>query len=236
MEIKILKKAEINKIVANKIAKLINKKSNAVLGLATGSTPIGVYKNLIKLNEKGKVSFRGVKTFNLDEYVGIDTNHAQSYKTFMNENLFNYIDINKLNTYFPDNQTATPEYYDKQIEASGGIDFQILGIGSNGHIAFNEPGTSFNSPTHIVDLTESTIKDNSRFFDSVDEVPTKAVSMGLKTIMKANEIVLIALGKNKAKAISKLLKDDINENLPASILKNHSNVTIYCDESAGSLI
>ena len=236
MEIKILNKEEIDKIVANKIAKLIKNKPNAVLGLATGSTPLGVYKNLINLNKKGKVSFKNVTTFNLDEYVGIDETHNQSYKYFMNKNLFDEIDINKNNTHFPDNKTITPEVYDEKIKTAGGIDFQVLGIGSNGHIAFNEPNTPFDSLTHIVELTESTIKDNSRFFNSIDEVPTKAVSMGLKSIMGASEIVLIATGANKAKAISELFTKNPDESLPASILKNHPNVTIYCDEDAGSII
>jgi glucosamine-6-phosphate deaminase len=201
MEIKILNKEEIDKIVADKIAKLIKNKPNAVLGLATGSTPLGVYKNLINLNKKGKVSFKNVSTFNLDEYVGIDETHNQSYRYFMNKNLFDEIDIDKNNTHFPNNKTSTPEVYDEQIKVAGGIDFQVLGIGSNGHIAFNEPNTPFDSLTHIVNLTDSTIKDNSRFFNSIDEVPTKAVSMGLKSIMSASEIVLIATGKNKAKQI-----------------------------------
>ena len=236
MEIKILNKEEIDKIVANKIAKLIKNKPNAVLGLATGSTPLGVYQNLINLNKKGKVSFKNVSTFNLDEYVGIDETHNQSYRYFMNKNLFDEIDIDKNNTHFPNNKTSNPEVYDEQIKIAGGIDFQVLGIGSNGHIAFNEPNTPFDSLTHIVKLTESTIKDNSRFFNSIDEVPTHAVSMGLKSIIGASEIVLIATGKNKAKAIQELFEKNPNESLPASILKSHPNVTIYCDEDAGSLI
>lgn len=236
MEIKILDEQKINEIITKRICALIKEKPNLVLGLATGSTPLGVYKNLIKKYKNKKVSFKDVTTFNLDEYVGLDDTHNQSYIYFMNTNLFNHIDIKKENTFFPNNKTNNPEIYDEKIKDLGGIDFQILGIGSNGHIAFNEPNTDFNSLTHIVELTESTIKDNSRFFNNINEVPTKAVSMGLKSIMNAKEIVLIALGKNKATAIAKLLKEEPNTNLPASILKNHKNITIYCDEAAASLI
>lgn len=236
MELKILDKTEIEQLVANTICKKIKEKPCLVLGLATGSTPLGVYKKLIEKNKNKKVSFKDVKTFNLDEYIGLDDSHNQSYRFFMNTNFFNHIDIKKENTFFPNNKTNNTEDYDNKIALAGGVDFQILGIGSNGHIAFNEPGTSFNSLTHIVELAKSTIKDNSRFFNSEDEVPTKAVSMGLKSIMNAKEIVLIALGKNKAKAIASLIKDDPNINLPASILKTHKNVTIYCDEDAASLI
>ncbi len=236
MEIKILSKSEIDDIVANRIVELVNKKSNLVLGLATGSTPVGVYQNLINAYEQGKVSFKDVKTFNLDEYVGLDGTHEQSYRYFMNTNLFDGIDIDKANTNFPNNKTDKPEIYDEQIANAGGVDFQVLGIGSNGHIAFNEPNTSFDSLTHVVELTENTIKDNSRFFESIEDVPTKAVSMGLKSIMSSKEIVLIATGKNKAEAIKRLVEEEPNESLPASILKNHKNVIIYCDEEAGSLI
>lgn len=236
MEVKILDKNEIEKIVANRICSLIKNKPSLVLGLATGSTPVGVYKKLIEKYKNNKVSFKDVKTFNLDEYVGLDNCHNQSYNFFMCSNLFDHIDIKKENTNFPDNKSNNPSKYDDKIALAGGIDFQILGIGSNGHIAFNEPGTDFNSLTHMVELTDSTIKDNSRFFNSVSEVPTKAVSMGLKSIMNAKEIVLIALGKNKSKAIASLLKDEPNISLPASILKTHKNVTIYCDEEAASLI
>lgn len=236
MIIKVLDKENIDKEVTKKIVSIIRKKPNMVLGLATGSTPLGVYKTLVETYNKGRVSFKDVKTFNLDEYVGIEDTHEQSYRYFMNTNLFDHIDIDKKNTHFPDNKTKTPETYDEKIKQCGGVDFQVLGIGSNGHIAFNEPNTPFDSLTHIVNLTESTIKDNSRFFNSIDEVPKQAVSMGLKSIMNAKEIILIALGKNKAEAIAKLLKDEPSEALPASILKNHKKVTIYCDDEAASLI
>ena len=236
MKIKVLKKEEIDEIVANRICALISKKQNLILGLATGSTPLGVYKKLIEKYKNKEVTFEDVKTFNLDEYIGLPPTHNQSYRYFMDNNLFDHIDIKKENTFFPDNKTETPEVYDKQIEFLGGIDFQILGIGSNGHIAFNEPNTPFDTKTHIVNLTDSTILDNSRFFDDINKVPQQAVSMGLDTILKAKEIVLIATGKNKAKAIKQLITENPNTNLPASILKYHKSTTIYCDKDALSLI
>lgn len=236
MEIKILDKNEIDEIVANRICELVNQNPNTVLGLATGSTPLGVYDKIVKNYQNKYVSFKDVTTFNLDEYVGLTDTHEQSYRHFMTTNLFNHIDIKKENTNFPDNTLTDPSIYDKKIKNAGGIDFQILGIGSNGHIAFNEPGTDFNSVTHVVKLADSTIKDNARFFDNINDVPKMAVTMGLKSILDAKEIVLIATGKNKAHAISKLLKDAPSEDLPSSILKNHKNVTIYCDEDAVSLI
>lgn len=236
MRIKVLEKEEIDEIVANRICELINKKDHFVLGLATGSTPLGVYKKLVEKYKNSAVSFKNIKTFNLDEYIGLSSSHEQSYRYFMDKNLFEHIDIKKENTFFPDNKTSTPETYDEKIESAGGIDFQILGIGSNGHIAFNEPETPFDSKTHIVELTKSTINDNSRFFDDIKDVPTKAVSMGLSSIIKAREIVLIATGKQKAEAIRRLLIENPNRKLPASILKYHKNTTIYCDKDALSLI
>ena len=212
---------------------------NCILGLATGSSPLGVYNNIINAYKAGEVSFKDVKTFNLDEYVGLEGTHEQSYRYFMNHNLFDHIDINKENTHVP---SGTEDYeekakeYDTLIEQAGGIDLQILGIGSDGHIAFNEPGTPFNSLTHVAELAESTIQDNSRFFNSVEEVPTKAVTMGLASIMKAKKIVLIATGANKADAIKGLLLDVITEDLPCSILRNHPDVTIYVDRDAYSKV
>ena len=238
MELIIAKKEEINKLVSDEIINLINNKPNCILGLATGSTPLGIYKLLIDAYKNNKVSFKNVTSFNLDEYVGLSSTHNQSYRYFMNTNLFNEIDINLNNTFIPSNSNDDNNYlvYDKKIENYGGIDFQILGIGSNGHIAFNEPFTSFNSLTHIVSLDESTIKDNSRFFNSIDEVPKEAITMGLSSIMKAKRIVLIAFGANKARAINTMFSKDADESLPASILQNHPNVTIYCDEDAARLL
>lgn len=227
MKLEIKNKNQIDEAIADRICNLIQSKPNCVLGLATGSSPIGVYKLLASKN----ISFKDVTTFNLDEYYPIDINNKNSYHYFMNEHLFSKIDINKSNIHFP----SLDNNYDQMIDKAGGIDFQILGIGSNGHIAFNEPGTEFNSLTHIVNLASSTIKDNSRFFNSIDEVPTKAITMGLASIMKAKEIVIIVTGSNKANALKELMSGNISKDFPASILNNHSNVTVYADKEAAKL-
>ena len=239
MNIKILTKEEINNEIAKTFINTIKNNPTCVLGLATGSSPIGVYQKLIEANKKGIISFKNVTTFNLDEYVGLDENNKQSYRYFMNDNLFNHIDISKNNTHVPcgiGDYENSAKKYDNEIEKSGGIDLQILGIGSDGHIAFNEPGTSFDSLTHVTDLAKSTIEDNSRFFNSIEEVPTKAVTMGLTSIMKAKKIVLIATGTNKANAIKELINGEISEDLPCSILKTHPDVTIYVDAEAYSKV
>ena len=237
MKFIVLNKDDIAKDIADRIVSLIKTKERPVLGLATGSTPLPLYEELIKRYKKGEVSFKNVKTFNLDEYIGLDELNDQSYRYFMNHNLFSHIDIDLNNTYVPNGliKNEDPSYYDKMIKEAGGIDIQVLGIGTDGHIAFNEPGASFDSLTHIEALKESTIKDNSRFFDSIDDVPRYAITMGLKSIMNAKEIVLIATGKAKAKVISELKKGIISNDLPASILNKHNNVTIYVDEEANSL-
>lgn len=229
----------ISQMIADEFIKVVNEKPNAVLGLATGTSPLFVYADMIQACKEGKVSFKNVTTFNLDEYVGLEGTHNQSYRYFMNYNLFDHIDIDKKNTnvllgvgdYVPFYKA-----YDKKIEDAGGIDIQILGIGSDGHIAFNEPGTSFDSLTHETPLTEQTIKDNSRLFNDISEVPTRAVTMGLKSIMNAKKIVLIATGKNKAPAVYGMLKGPMTEDMPCSILQKHPDCTIYCDEDAYSLV
>ena len=230
---------KISALIAEEFIKVINKKPNAVLGLATGTSPLQVYADLAKANKEGRVTFKDVATFNLDEYIGLEGTHNQSYRYFMNENLFNHIDINKERTHVlkgTGDYLAYANQYDKLIEEFGGIDIQILGIGSDGHIAFNEPGTPFDSLTHVAELAESTIVDNSRLFNDISEVPTKAVTMGLKSIMNARKIVLIATGKNKAQAIYNLLKGPMTEDVPCSILQKHPDCTIYCDEEAYSLV
>ena len=230
---------KISKLIAEEFIKQVNEKPNSVLGLATGTSPLKVYANMIEACKKGRVSFKRVKTFNLDEYIGLEGTHVQSYRYFMNVNLFDHIDIDKENTHVllgVGDYLAYAKQYDKEIEKAGGIDLQILGIGSDGHIAFNEPGTPFDSLTHIAELAESTIVDNSRLFNDISEVPTKAMTMGLKSIMNAKKIVLIATGKNKAKAIYDLLKGPITEQVPCSILQKHPDCTIYVDEDAYSLI
>lgn len=230
---------KISAMIAEEFIKVVNKKENAVLGLATGTSPLLVYADMAKANKEGRVSFKKCTTFNLDEYVGLDGTHNQSYRYFMNENLFNHIDIDKKNTNVllgVGDYKSFMNKYDKMIEDAGGIDIQILGIGSDGHIAFNEPGTSFDSLTHETELTEQTIKDNSRLFNDISEVPTRAVTMGLKSIMNARKIVLIATGKNKAKAVYGLIKGPISEDMPCSILQKHNDVTVYVDEDAYSLV
>ena len=228
----------ISKMIAEDFINVVLKKPDAVLGLATGTSPLDVYANMVKACKEGRVSFAKCKTFNLDEYVGLEGTHNQSYRYFMNENLFNHIDIDKKNTNVllgvGDYKKFMNEY-DDMIAKAGGIDIQILGIGSDGHIAFNEPSTPFDSLTHETELTEQTIKDNSRLFNDISEVPTRAVTMGLKSIMNAKKIVLIATGKNKAKAVYGLIKGPVTEDMPCSILQKHDDVTVYVDEDAYSL-
>ena len=234
MKIRILDKDSIAEEISERIVSLIKEKPNAVLGLATGSSPLGVYQKLIEKYRSHKVSFKNCITINLDEYEGLDGSNHQSYRYFMNVNLLNHIDIDKKNTYVPSGIGDLEENckaYERLIEENP-IDFQILGIGSDGHIAFNEPGTPFSSLTHVTTLKEKTIKDNSRFFSSIDEVPTKAITEGLSTIMKAKEIVLIATGKNKASAIRGLVYGQPSENNPCSVLQSHPNVIIYVDDDA----
>ena len=239
MKVIVGSEAQISELIAEEFIKQINSKKNSVLGLATGTSPIKVYQNLIAANKEGRVSFKDVATFNLDEYIGLEGTHEQSYRYFMNTQLFDHIDINKNNTHVlkgVGDYLAYANQYDQEIASFGGIDLQILGIGSDGHIAFNEPGTSFDSLTHVADLAESTIVDNSRLFNDISEVPTKAVTMGLKSIMNARKIVLIATGKNKAQAIYNLLKGPMTEEVPCSILQKHPDCTIYVDEDAYSLV
>lgn len=230
MKIIIDTKENIASLASDKFINLVKNKPTAVLGLATGSTPIDTYKQIILKAKKDNVSFKDVQTFNLDEYVNYPFYEA-SYRFFMDDNLFNHLDIDKTKTHFPSEDNY--HQYDEEIKKAGGVDLQILGIGTNGHIGFNEPFTPFDSLTHITDLTRKTIEDNARFFSSIDEVPTKAITMGLTTIMNSREVILIALGANKADAI-KALVDNVGESCPASILNSHPNVTIYCDKDAAS--
>lgn len=231
MEVKILSKAQIEQEIAQTFIDQVKAKPNSILGLATGSSPVGVYKKIIAAVNSGEVSFKDVTSFNLDEYVGLEGTHEQSYRYFMNVNLFDHIDINKANTNVPNgiNYEESAKNYDNQIAAMGGIDLQILGLGSDGHIAFNEPGTPFDTLTHIAELTEQTIRDNARFFERIEDVPTKACTMGLKSIMNAKKIVLIATGKSKAQAVNELINGEINEAWPCTILRNHPDVVIYVD-------
>ena len=215
-------------------------KSNSVLGLATGSTPLKPYKQMVDLCEKGVVDFSHVTTFNLDEYVNLDVNDKNSYHTFMHENLFDHVNIPKENINFLNGNAKDLEKecmeYEEKIKAAGGIDIQLLGIGSNGHIAFNEPSDCFQRWSHVVELKESTVKDNSRFFNSIEEVPTRAVTMGIGSIMQAKKILIIAIGEKKAKAIKQLINGDVTPQCPASVLQFHKEVTLMLDKGAASLI
>lgn len=214
---------------------VVKKNPNAVLGLATGSSPVGLYQAMIEDHRKNKTSYKTIRTVNLDEYVGIPSTHSQSYRTFMNEQLFNHIDIESANINLPsgdcENLQLECERYE-QILQENKVDLQILGIGSNGHIAFNEPGTPFNATTHVVTLDEQTRQDNARFFDSLDEVPKYAVTMGIQSILRAKQIVLIAMGKNKAKAVAHMIGGSVTIDCPASVLQLHPNVVIIADEEA----
>ena len=229
----------LSKRAASILIEEISKKEDIILGLATGSTPIGTYKELIRAHKEDGLDFSKVKTFNLDEYIGLDGCHPNSYRYFMDEHLFNHINIDKSNTHVPDGKAEDLEAYckeyDRLIEESGGIDVQILGIGSNGHIAFNEPAEELSLGTTVVRLKESTIRDNARFFNSIEVVPKTAISMGIGSIMKARKIILLASGKNKAEIMAKLLKNDVvTTQIPASLLKLHHDVTIIVDEDAYS--
>lgn len=222
-------------IIANKI----KEKNNAVLGLATGSSPIGTYQKLVEMYKKGEISFKNITTYNLDEYCGIDRTHPQSYYYFMHDNLFNHVDIKEENVHLPvangsDLALCAKEYNDQLNKVH--VDLQLLGIGGNGHIGFNEPGTSFDQETFVVKLTDKTRQDNKRFFNSIDEVPTHAMTMGIKNIMKSEEILMLISGVNKADTVVKLLSGEITEDFPASILHKHPNTTVIIDEAAYSKV
>ena len=241
MEIVICKdKAEASKRAAAMIVALVKKNPKAVLGLATGSTPVLMYNELAAAVKAKKVSFKQVKTWNLDEYYGLAPTHDQSYRYFMNENLFKKIDISLRNTHVLNGLAKDPikecKAYEAAIKRAGGIDLQVLGIGSDGHIAFNEPGTSLKSRTSMVYLTPTTIKDNARLFfnNKLDEVPTRALSMGVGTICEAKTVVLLAFGKNKADAVKGAVEGGISQFCTASALQMHQDAWFFCDEEAAS--
>ena len=211
-----------------------------VLGLATGSTPLGLYVRMVKDHEENGTSYAEICSYNLDEYVGLPIEHPESYYAFMHRNLFDKIDIKEENAHVPsglgEDLEGQAKKYDEMIDAQP-VDIQLLGIGSDGHIAFNEPGTPFDSGTHVTDLAESTIRDNCRFFDNdMSKVPTQAVTQGIGTIMKAKNILLIATGANKAQAVKDMIDGPVDESCPASILQKHPNVVVIVDEAAASLL
>ncbi len=223
-------------LAAQHVARMIQKKPRCILGLATGSTPLGVYKELIRMHKEDGLDFSRVQTFNLDEYVGLPKAHDQSYNYFMQKNLFEHINIHQDSIHLPNGMADNIEQecidYEKRIVAAGGIDLQLLGIGSNGHIAFNEPFSSLGSRTRIKTLTEKTRKDNARFFKSMDEVPKYAITMGVGTIMDSRDIILLASGENKAWAIKVTVEGPITALVPATMVQVHRNATIIVDKDA----
>lgn len=227
---------EMSRKAANLISAQILLKPDCVLGLATGSTPIGIYDQLVEWYKKGDLDFSTVKTVNLDEYKGLTRDNEQSYYYFMHHHLFDRVNIDEENTHVPNGKVENGDEeclrYEALIKSMGGVDLQLLGLGRNGHIGFNEPAADFPKITHCVDLTESTIEANKRFFASADEVPRQAYTMGIGTIMKADKILVVANGENKADAVAAMVKGKINPEVPASILQLHNNVILVADEAA----
>lgn len=231
---------DMSRKAANIISAQIIMKPNCVLGLATGSSPVGTYRQLIEWYNKGDLDFSHVTSINLDEYKGLSPENDQSYRYFMDTNLFNHVNIDKAHTFVPNGLEVNSEKactdYNHTIATSGGIDLQLLGLGHNGHIGFNEPGAAFERETHCVDLTESTIEANKRFFSSEEEVPRQAYTMGIKNIMQAKKILVIVSGADKAQILEKVLHGPITPEVPASILQLHNDVTIVADEAALSCL
>jgi len=218
----------------------INNNGKPVLGLATGSTPEGMYQALIKAYQEKHVSFKDVTTFNLDEYIGLGKEDPNSYHHFMDEHLFNHVDIDQNETFVPPGNTDNHEQacldYEQNMHRHGDIDLQVLGLGVNGHIGFNEPGTPFDTRTHVIELDQSTREANARFFDSIDDVPTHAITMGIETIMESKQILLLASGDSKKEAVQRLVNGEETPDFPASILHRHNNVTVILDRDAASLL
>ena len=231
---------EMSRKAANIIAAQVISKPNCVLGLATGSTPIGTYKRLVEMYEAGDLDFSGVKTANLDEYKGLTRDNDQSYYFFMHDNLFNHVNIDPENTNIPDGTKEDAEKecaaYEELIKELGGVDLQLLGLGHNGHIGFNEPADDFPVATHCVDLQESTIEANKRFFASIDDVPRKAYTMGIGTIINADKILILVSGEDKADIVAKAFFGPVTPQVPASVLQLHKNVTLIADAAALSKV
>lgn len=229
---------EVATLAAELVSKQVQDRSDSVLGMATGGTPLKTYEKIIKKNKTGTLSFAEVTTFNLDEYIGLSPEHPRSYRYFMQENLFDHIDIRPENTHIPNGLAENPidegPAYEAKILAAGGIDLQILGIGSDGHIGFNEPTSSMGSRTRVKTLTESTLEDNQRFFKAGETQPTLAITMGIQTIMEARHVVLLANGSGKAEAIQQTIEGPLSARCPASILQFHEKATVIIDEEASS--
>ena len=232
--------SQVGQAAATIIAAQILSKPSSVLGLATGSTPIPTYQELIRLHKEGVLDFSRVTSFNLDEYCQLPVTHECSYHSFMKEQLFDHVNIDPANTHVPDGNAADLQVecanYDLAINQAGGIDVQLLGIGRNGHIGFNEPSDTFVYGCHIVNLTQSTIDANRRFFESADQVPRQAISLGIGSIMNARRVLLLATGADKAEAIHEAIRQDINPGTQASILRTHANVIFLLDKAAAGLL
>ncbi len=231
---------DMSRKAANILSAQIIMKPDCVLGLATGSTPIGIYAQLVEWYNKNDLDFARVKTVNLDEYLGLPASNEQSYNYFMNENLFSKVNIKRTNVHIPCGISTDMELecmeYESLIDELGGIDMQLLGMGPNGHIGFNEPGTCFTRKTHLVDLAESTIEANKRFFEDVSMVPRRAITMGIGTIMKAKKILMVVDGEKKAKVLRRALTGEVTPEVPASILQLHPDFTLVADDAALSLM
>jgi len=229
---------EMSTTAAHLLGAQIRLNPTSVLGLATGGTPVGMYKNLVRMYKEEGLDFSGITTFNLDEYYPLSRSSDQSYYYYMTDHLFGHVNISKDRIYIPDGEAKDVEAecanYDAKIEELGGIDLQVLGIGTNGHIGFNEPDTFFPKSTHLVDLVEETIQANARFFNSIDEVPKQALSMGIGSIFKAKKIVLLANGTHKAKIIAETLYGNVRPEVPSTILQFHPDVTFILDKEAAA--
>jgi len=235
MEIKPINSYDaMSKLAAKIVAEQIINKPKIVLGFATGSTPLGMYRELVKIYKKSKLDFSKVITFNLDEYLGLSPEHPQSYHYYMYENFFNHVNIEEKNIHIPKGDTKNPvqecRNYEREIEKIGGIDLQVLGIGVNGHVGFNEPNINLEARTHVIQLSNETIRANSRFFKNLDEVPRKAITMGMATIMKSKKIILMAWGVEKKKPILKVISGHIATDVPASLLQVHNDVILVVDK------
>src|SRR5438067_9450640 len=229
---------EMSKLAAQSVAELLNTKPNAVLGMATGSTPLGLYQELVRMHERGELDFSRVMTYNLNEYVGLPSNRPQSYAYFMQQNSFQHVNVQPQNINVPSGTTsnypAFCDWYEKRIAESGGIDLQILGIGSDGHIAFNEPTSSLSSRTRLKTLSKQTIDDNARFFERREDVPVYAITMGVGTILDARKLVLVASGQSKSKAIAQAIEGPVTSMVTASALQLHRDAIIVVDEEAAT--
>ncbi len=230
----------VSQAAASILAEKIRSNPSCMLGLATGSTPVGMYKKLVEMHQAGQLDFGKIKTFNLDEYYPLRKDSDQSYDYFMRDHLFSHINIQRENVHIPNGEAADPAAecaaYERMVDEAGGVDIQVLGIGINGHIGFNEPESELKLPTHLTDLTPSTIQANARFFASEDDVPKKALTMGMGTIFKARSILLLITGENKAPVAQKIFSGVLTTEVPATLLNLHPDVTVLLDEAAASLL